>query len=167
MFSDLNANQLNGTIPDSIGNFFALQDLYVWLQFHHSYQQLLFSLLLTTFFTIFSSTNLISSELASNQLSGTIPDSIRNLINLQYMYAPIIPSFISTTLIFSRPSSKTHHSLFCKPHVQLFAFQPAEWNHPWFDREPYQPSEPVCVTIIPSFSFINLILTSFLLLLHI
>ena len=86
LFSQLYSNQLSEAIPDSIGNLGNLIVLYVSLSFPHSYHQLLFSHLFIDFIVILLFTNLISSELSFNQLSGTIPDSIRNLSNLTVLY---------------------------------------------------------------------------------
>ena len=133
LFSQLDDNQLNGTIPDSIGYLTKLQGLYVSLKNHEVRHN---SLVLLTFLSeicrpinwmepslirfgtsslfrpcmchshfhlshinkfLFSHLfhnlchnplvyNLISSDLYSNQLSGTIPDSIGNLIKLQSLY---------------------------------------------------------------------------------
>ena len=143
LFSRLYFNQLSGAIPDSIGNLVHLESLYVSLSFP--------SFLSTTDSSIFRKTyspHLFFSEFYSNLLSGTIPDSIGNIVYLQNMYVLFILAFIATTLLTSTN------------HVQLFEFQSSEWSHPWFDRESCLPWESVCNTIVSSFLSTTLLLTS-------
>ena len=67
-------------------------------------------------------------------------------------------SYQRTLLILSRPTLLP--SLFTH-HLQPVINQPVEWSHPWFDRESYQSSRPVCLIIISNFHIDNSFLTSF------
>src|SRR3989338_5443196 len=84
----------------------------------------------------------ISSRLNDNQLSGTIPDSIGNLVNLQLLYVSL--SFFHINL-FSHLFPALVIILMYSTSFQPFEFQPTEWNHPRLDREPCQTVSIVCV----------------------
>ena len=118
VFRYLNYNQLSGAIPDSIGNLVNLQRLYVSLTHSSPLDSTSFNSYSNTFSDlchnwILPFTNLTLSYLRSNQVSGAIPDSIGNLVNLQYLYV----------------SSSFHHSyqqlLFSYSHI-------SSWLSSWF-----------------------------------
>ena len=82
-FRWLNDNLLSGAIPSSIGNLVQLTWLYVdsFFQFH---QQSPSKLILSTQTSLFIV--ILFRDLSSNLLTGTIPSSIGNLTQLQWLY---------------------------------------------------------------------------------
>src|SRR3989338_1373568 len=114
MFRWLYDNQLSGTIPSSIGNLAQLQSLYV----HCCFQSRQHSYIVTH---SFNPTSLISCvimfrQLYSNQLSGTIPSLIGNLVQLGILYVHCC--FQSHQRTTSKLTLSTQTSLFLCDYVQ-------------------------------------------------
>src|SRR3989338_8911123 len=114
MFSWLSSNQLSGTIPDSIGDLVELDQLYVPLSFHLSYQQFFFLTSVHDFLHNFSFINLMYSDLYSNQLSGAIPETIGNLAKIQGLYVLLSFRVLKSQQLFISPLffHDLHHNSF-------------------------------------------------------
>ena len=84
LFRSLEGRHLSGTIPSSIGNLAQLLQLYVYscCEFcQQTHIKLTLSILTSIFYYV-----IMFRTLELNQLSGTIPSSIGNLTQLQFLY---------------------------------------------------------------------------------
>ena len=88
MRSDLDNNQLSGTIPSSLGSLTLLW--YMCEPRRPSAAQLLIAL-----------TGYVRSDLSGNQLSGTIPSSLGNMTALQSLCVLCSPPFNLAELMIS------------------------------------------------------------------
>src|SRR3989338_5474736 len=98
--SNLNSNQLSGTIPDWIGNLSQLISLYVLLSFPS-----FISVIISSYILSLISSKPFFSQLYSNQLNGTLPDSIGDLTKLAALY-------VSSSYHFHTNNSSFHIFIF-------------------------------------------------------
>ena len=132
MFRFLYSNQLSGTIPSSIGNLTQLRELYVHSCFrisptmsHQTNSSTQTSLFLCV---------VMSRQLDTNQLSGTIPSSIGNLAQLQWLYVHYGFQFRQQTHIKTN-SFNPNFSIFVCDYVQISFHESIEWSDPFIDRQ--------------------------------
>jgi len=88
--SELQSNQLSGTIPSTLGSLVNLQALYVKHLSEVAVSSIAHSMYLIRI--------IMNSELQSNQLSGTIPSTLGSLVNLQYLYVKHLSEMASSSI---------------------------------------------------------------------
>ena len=124
-FRYLESNQVTGTIPSEIGNLVYLENSYVypWISIPSDNNTSILMFFQTQFLFI-----ILSRYLNYNQLTGTIPSSIGNLVKLKWLYV-LYFQFHPTTFIKAHFFQSNLFLLFLSDIVQISQPQSIDWNN--------------------------------------